>query len=237
MSTDPDGADFQFNLAISLKRQGDTAEALAELGHFLKLRPNDNEAHAVEKGWTGSVKTPVASTAASVKDTKSLGDAIDAKVDPLERIERSFDAAAFHQAALMLDQVEASRLDALEPRERAQKLSAQAHEYLEHGLLLEAERLYQSAAAIDGRSAEVHAGLAEIRERSGNNEAARREAVTSAHLMPSVDAYMVLGRLNIAAGRLEEAQQNADAALQIDPKSNAAQELKRQTEAGTGQKK
>ena len=135
-----------------------------------------------------------------------------------------------------MEQLEASRLAALGPKERAQKLSAQAHDYLERGLLLEAERLYLSAEAADPKAAAAHAGLAEIRERTGDAKAARKEAVTSLELMPSVDAYLVLVRLDLAANHLYEAQQNLAAALQIDPKSKAALELQRQIESREGQK-
>ena len=48
----------------------------------------------------------------------------------------------------MMDQMEATRLAALSPHDRAVKLAAQAKEYFNRGLLLEAERLYQAA---DGR--------------------------------------------------------------------------------------
>jgi tetratricopeptide (TPR) repeat protein len=129
----------------------------------------------------------------------------EAKADPLERIERGFDAVAFHQAALMLDQMNGSRLAALGPHERAQKLSAQAKDYLDRGMLLEAERLYQDAVAADPKVAEAHAGLAEIRQRTGDKEAARKEAVTSLELMPSVEAYLVMGRLDLAVNHLYEA--------------------------------
>jgi Tfp pilus assembly protein PilF len=116
-------------------------------------------------------------------------------------------------------------------------LSAQAHEYLDHGLLLEAERLYQAALAVDPRLPAAHAGLAQVHERSGDAEAARKEAVTSLELMPSVDAYLVMVRLQIAASHLYEAQRNLDAALQIDPQNKAALELRKQIEALDGMKK
>jgi Tfp pilus assembly protein PilF len=161
----------------------------------------------------------------------------DAKPDPLERIERGFDASAFHQAALMLDQVAASRLAALSPQQRAQMLSAQAHDYLDHGLLLEAERLYQSAVAADPKVAEAHAGLAEVRERSGDAQAARKEAVASLKLMPSVDAYLVMVRLDLAAGQMDQVAYEMSEALKIDPKSKAALELQQQIEARQNQKK
>ncbi len=53
----------------------------------------------------------------------------------------------------MMDQMDAARLAALTPQERAQKLAGQANDYLDRGLLLEAERLYQAAVAADKRAA------------------------------------------------------------------------------------
>jgi tetratricopeptide (TPR) repeat protein len=225
VAADPNGADYHFNLAVSLKRHGENAEALTELAQSLKLRPGDTEAQALQRAWTGQ------------KTETAFGEDAGAKADPLERIMRTFDAAAFRQAALMMDQMDASRLEALSPHERAQKLAAQAKGYLDRGLLLEAERLYLSAAAADNSVAEVHAGLAELRERSGDAEAARREATRSLELMPSADAYLVLGRLNLAAGHLDEARQNVEAVLKIDANNNAAQQLRRQIDARQSQTK
>jgi tetratricopeptide (TPR) repeat protein len=227
VAADPNGADYHFNLAVSLKRHGEAAEALTELAQCLRLRPGDTEAQAVQRAWTG--QKPDASSAA--------GEDAGAKADPLERIMRSFDAAAFRQAVLMMDQMDASRLETLSPHARAQKLAAQAKDYLDRGLLLEAERLYLSAEAADSSVAEVHSGLAEVRERSGDAAAARKEATRSLELMPSADAYLVLGRLNLGAGRLDEALQNTDAALKIDASNKAAQGLHRQIEARRAQVK
>jgi tetratricopeptide (TPR) repeat protein len=247
VAADPNGADYHFSLAVSLKRHGNDAEALTELAQCLRLRPNDNEAQAVQRAWTnprpaatGAVKTPAAQPAAVSgkldKPDEAEEDA-EAKADPLERIQRSFDEVAFRQAALMLDQINSARLSALPPLERAQELSMQAHEYLDHGLLLEAERLYQAAVTADGKVAAAHAGLAEVRERTGDTQAARKEAVTSLELLPSVDAYLVLVRLDIAAGHLDEAKQNVAAALKIDPNSKAALELRRQIAVKGGLKR
>jgi tetratricopeptide (TPR) repeat protein len=136
----------------------------------------------------------------------------------------------------MLDQMNATRLAALGTHERAQRLSTQAKEYLDRGMLLEAERLYQDAVAADPKVAEAHAGLAEIRQRTGDKEAARKEAVTSLELMPSVEAYLVMGRLNLAANHIYEARQEVEAGLKIDPASTALLELRGQIEAREGQK-
>jgi tetratricopeptide (TPR) repeat protein len=137
----------------------------------------------------------------------------------------------------MLDQVDASSLAALTPQKRALKLSLQAKDYLDRGLLLEAERLYLLAVAADEKAPEAHAGLAEVREKSGDIDAARKEAVTSLELMPSLQAYLVMGRLDLAAGHMVQAVYDAGEALKIDPASRAAQELHKQIEARDGQKK
>lgn len=219
VAADPNATDYHFNLAVSLKRKGTTSEALAELGQCLKLRPNDSEAQGLLAAW----KAPAAAAGSA-----------EAQTDPLERIARTFDAVAFRQAALMLDQMEASRLAALTPHERALKLAGQAKEYLNRGLLLEAERLYQSALAADGTMAEAHAGLAEVRERTGDAAGARKEAEAALALEPRASAYLVLGRLDLAANRLDEAGKEAGEALKLDPKSRAALDLKQKIELKSG---
>jgi tetratricopeptide (TPR) repeat protein len=193
------------------------------------LRPNDGEAQELDQAW----RKPDGKRAEGLNSTPETA----SKADPLERIARNFDAAAFRQAALMLDRMDASRLAALTPRERAQKLTMQAKDYLDRGLLLEAERLYRAAVAADDNVAEAHAGLAEVRERSGDADAARKEAVASLERMPSIEAYLVMGRLDLAAGDLDRAAYHAREALKIDPASRAAQELRRQIEARQNRKK
>jgi len=225
IAADPSAADYHFNLAVSLKRRSDNAGALNELAQCLQLRPNDSEAQGLEKAWKGLVAPP------------GPGEDAEAKADPLERIARTFDAQAFRQAAQMLDEMDASRLAVLPPRERAQKLALQARDYLARGLLLEAERLYQAAVAADAQVAEAHAGLAQVREQTGDTDGARREARAALELNRTPDAYLVLGRLDLAAGRLNEAANEAGEALKLDPRSAAASDLRRQIDARTAQNK
>jgi tetratricopeptide (TPR) repeat protein len=228
VASDPNAADYHFNLAVSLKRHGDAAEALTELAQCLRLRPNDSEAEGLDKAWRASAGKPAEGPASSP--------AAEPKADPLERIARNFDAVAFRQAALMLDQVEASRLAALTPRQRAQKLAGQARDYLNRGLLLEAERLYRAAVAADAKVSEAHVGLAEVRERTGDAEAARNEARAALKLEPSADAYLVLSRLDLAINHLNEANKEVGEALKLDPQNRAARELRQQIEAREGAK-
>lgn len=214
VAADPDVADYHFNLAVSLQRHGDSAAAQPELAQCLKLHPGDTEAQSLQAAW----KQP--STADSV--------------EPLERIERGFDAVAFRQAAVMLDQMEAARLETLSPDQRAHTLAAKAADYLSRGLLLEAEQLYQAAAATDSRSQEAHLGLAEVRERTGDVAGARKEVQTALDLRPSADAYLVLARLDLAANHLDAAIHDAQEALKLSPKNKVAAEILRQANTRQG---
>ncbi len=229
VAADPNAADYHFNLAVSLKRHGVAGEALTELAQCLRLRPNDSEAVDLQKAWSEPVPSKTAAPNAS--------QAAEPKADPLERIARNFDAVAFRQAAQMLDQMEASRLAALTPRQRALKLAGQAGDYLDRGLLLEAERLYLSALAADAKVAQAHEGLARVRELTGDTGVARKEAREALELEPLPGAYLVLGRLDLAAGRLSDANKETDEALKLAPQSEAVQQLRRQIDAKQGQKK
>jgi len=235
---DPNSEDYHYNLAVSLKRHGQAAGALNELAQCLKLWPGDAEALALQAAWTHptgqTAARPAAQGPSQAAGAASSGADAEPAPDPLERIVRSFDAAAFRQAAQMLDQVDAAHLAALSPLEQAKKLSAQARGFLDRGLLLEAERLYQSAVAADGNCAEAHAGMAQVRERTGDANDARMEAHQALELRPSADAYMVLGRLDLASNHLSEASNEASAALKLEPASQAAQELARQIQAKAG---
>jgi tetratricopeptide (TPR) repeat protein len=222
-SSDPNNADYHFNLAVSLRQRGKITAALGELAQCLKLRPGDSEAQALATAW----KDPSGAEAAP-------GSASPAAPDPLERIARTFDEAAFRQAANMLDQMEATRLASLSPRDRALALSAQARGFLDRGLLLEAERLYQSAVATDGQVAQAHLGLAEVHERTGDDAAARQEAQAALELSPSADAYLVLGQMDLADNHLSDARNDAEDALKLAPANQAAKELMRQVQARSG---
>jgi tetratricopeptide (TPR) repeat protein len=262
---DPDALEAGFYRGLSLLFSGNYPQADAAFGAVAKVLPLaevvNNEGVAVSReGKDGSALFVSAETAdpnaadyhfnlaVSLKRRGSTREALaelgqclklrpnDAKADPLERIMRTFDAVAFRQAAMMMDQMDASRLAVLTPRDRALKLAGQAKDFLDRGLLLEAERLYQSAVIADGSVAEAHAGLAEVRERTGDTVAARQQAQAALNLQPSAEAYLVLGRLDLAANHVDDASKDAGEALKLDPENKAGQELNRKIALKTGNK-
>src|SRR6478752_4050949 len=100
-------------------------------------------------------------------------------------------------AAFQLDQMRAARMATLPPAEQATQYAQLGRDYLAQGLIPEAEQEFQSALTANPNSAEAHAGLAQVREQSGDPAAARTEAQASIKLSPNALAYLVLARLEL----------------------------------------
>ena len=214
-TADPNDADYHYNLAVALLRRGDFAGSQREVDQTLKLRPADTEAAELKTAIsTGKHIAPAAKASTAPPESSDFA--------PLERIRRTYSEASFRQAAFQLDQMRAARMAALPPAEQATQYAQLGHEYLAQGLIPEAEKEFQTAIAADSSSAAAHAGLAQVRERSGNTADARAEAQASLNLQPNVAAYLVLARLDLQANQTAASAANVSKALQLEPKDTAA---------------
>lgn len=231
-AADPTDADYQFNLAVALERKNDTAGALASIAEALKLRPQDSEA----REFSATLHThPPPSPAKKVPGAdRGATDPTDDNL-PLERVKRSFNEAAFRQAVLEMDQIEAQRLAHLPPAQHAASLTQEGTRFFYQGLILEAEHEFQEALALDDRNAQAHAGLAAVRERVGDANSARQQASRSVALEPNVMAYLVLARLDLAANQLPAAAADVSHALALEPQNAEARQLQQKLET-RGQK-
>jgi tetratricopeptide (TPR) repeat protein len=226
IENDPGDADYSFNLAVSLDRKGDRNGALAAVNQGLKLRPQDSEAQAFADRLKSQPSNATSTfSAPPVNNALAASDPGASTSGPLERIKRSFNDASFRQAAFAMEQVESMRLDAMPPAQHAAELTKEGQRYLTEGLILEAEREFQGALALDSGNAAAHAGLAEVRERSGEGEAARREAQASIKLKPSSPAYIVLAHLDLASNQPGAAASDVQQALALDPSNATARTL------------
>jgi tetratricopeptide (TPR) repeat protein len=223
-TADPNDADYHYNLAVASLRRGDFAGAQREVEQALKLHPTDAEAGELKASITaGRHIAPVAKT--------GTGAAASSDFAPLERIRRSYSEASFRQAAFQLDQMRAARMSTLPPAERAAQYTQLGHDYLAQGLVPEAEQEFQAAIGADQSSAAAHAGLAQVRERSGSIAEARTEAQTSLNLHPNVPAYLVLARLDLQANEIASSASNVSKALQLEPKNSAAMGMRQALQA------
>jgi tetratricopeptide (TPR) repeat protein len=191
---------------------------MKEVGECLKLRPEDSEAQAL----LVSLQTAAATPAVKANTFLTSGAAASNNAGPLERIKRNYNEESFRQAAYEIDQMQAMKLQSLPPSARAAALTTAGDRSLNSGLLLEAERQFQNALQDDSANALAHAGLAAIRERSGDADGARSQAMQSLQLKPTVDAHLVLARLDLQSNQLPSAAGEVTQALKLDPKSAAA---------------
>ena len=209
-AADPSDEDYHYNLAIALYRRGDTDGATREVEAALKLKPADHEAIELQ------TQLKAASHGSRLNVNANSG------FSPLERIRRTYSESGFRQVAFQLDQVRAARMSMLPPEKRAVEYTLLGRQYLAEGLLPEAETQFQAALGAVPNSADAHAGMAQLREASGDAEKARDEAKTSLILKPNVAALLVLARLDMAGKQLASSADEVSKALQIEPKNAQA---------------
>ncbi len=121
-----------------------------------------------------------------------------------------------------MEQMDAMKLRSMPARARATLLCRQGNEYVNDGLLLEAERQFQLAVESDPASATGYAGLAQVHQYAGSTQVAREEAEKSIQEKPNAAAYLVLARIALDKHAYSDAQKNVDQALRIDPNNSSA---------------
>ncbi len=224
IASDPNDADYHFNLAVALLGRNDIAGALHENEAALKLHGDDSEAKELES------RLQAAHGSVATLKTVLHADGF----DPTTRIRRTWSEASVRQIAFQLDQMRAIQMEAMPPHERAAEYTKLGSGYLAQGLMPEAEQEFQSALTADPGNAVAHAGIAQVRERTGSADEARTEAQAALKIAPGVDAYLVLARLELAANLLSASAADVANALKIDPANAAALGMK-QTLALRGQ--
>ncbi len=149
--TDPDDADYQFNMAVALFRKGDATASTCELRSFLAVSPNDSEAK-------GLLEALIAAS-----DPKYAASALPPKL-PLERIKRTYNEESFRQIAAQIQAADEQRLATSDPRTQARFHVTRGRELLAQGLAAEAVKDFRQAVALDPGNADAQAGIAAAQE-------------------------------------------------------------------------
>ncbi|MGC2398834.1 MAG: tetratricopeptide repeat protein [Acidobacteriaceae bacterium] len=231
VAADPNDPDYQFNLSLALNKKKDVAGAQRAIGQALKLRPTDTEAQTFQTTLRAEAAHPSSPGPASTRVNAAFDPAAAADNAPLERIKRAFNEASFRQAALEMEQMDEQRLAVQPPAKHTAALTETGMRFFNQGLILEAEREFQAALALQSDNAEAHAGLALVREHEGDAKEARVEAEASLKTSPNASAYLVQARLDLEANQKAQAAQEVSSALKLEPQNAAALKVKQQIES------
>lgn len=211
IADDPNDADYRFNLATELYRNGDRTAAARQLRESLTLRPNDPEARSLLNAID------------DVPDQRAVVPA-SGRV-PLERMRTDYDENSFRQLALKIAAVAEQRLSRTDAATHARFHVDRGHQLLAQGFVSEAEREFREAITLNPSSAEAHAGLAGALQ-AADPSAARSEAEAALRLRSFAEPFLVLAQLDLRDNKTEAAGQEVEQALRLEPGNPAALALK-----------
>ncbi len=222
IAADPTDADYRFNIAIALARNGDNAGAIRQLRDAQKAHPDDAEIKSLLDQLQGAAVSSVSHT-----QTAQL------KL-PMERLKRTYDETSYQQVAMEIENVAEQRLAKADPKTHAAYHLERGRDLLNQGFAAQAEKQFREALQYEPNNAAVHAGLARSLE-SSDPVAAAREAEISLKIQPNADAYLVQARLSLARNDSRAATDAVDSALKLEPTNSAALALKRSIESKVSQ--
>jgi tetratricopeptide (TPR) repeat protein len=221
IQNDPSDPDYHFNFAIALARSGDKGRAVRELRATLDQKPNDQEAKALLDSVLAS--TNAGSSAPPLKL-------------PPERLNRNYEENAFRQMTTQMQSWAEERFARSDPHAHAVYHIELGREMLAHGFTAEAEAEFRHAATVDSSSPLPLSALADVYDARGDSAQARAEAEASLRVHESVDAYLILARLDLRENRTDAAAETVNRVLQLEPRNAAAQDLKRTLAAKLAEK-
>ena len=225
VNADPNDADYRFNLAVALFKNGDSTGAARQLRDELQQRPNDGEARALQDMISRGAPPPPVSAPGAAPGNALLPS--NQGHIPLERIKRNYDEASYRQLQMEINNFAEERLATMDGSKQAAYHLQHGKELLAQNLREQAEAEFRAAVKAAPNNEAAHAQLAALLEKKGDVTGARNEAQTSLRLKPNADALLVLARLDLKQNQLQSASSEVDRALALEPANASALALKR----------
>jgi Tfp pilus assembly protein PilF len=117
VTADSNDADYRFNLAVALYKNGDSTGAARQLKDELQQRPNDTEAKALIDIINRGIPPPPPGPA-NLSAANALLAANQSHI-PMERIKRNYDEASYRQLEMEIHKFAEARLAKMDPKSHA----------------------------------------------------------------------------------------------------------------------
>jgi len=238
--SDPADPDFCFNRGVCLWYLNRYQEAGQALQEAVRINDEDSEAHSL----LAVVFKKLGDTTGEQRETQWLADhevgmAAEEPQDilPRTRLQKRYNGRAFHLLALTVHNALEERLASVPPAQHSEVHLARGKKFLAEGRLPEAERELTEAVSLLPGGSEARVALAEVLEAEGKHQAAAAELETSLQLKNSAPAHVVLARVYLSLAQPERAREQGEAALQLDPGNQEAEQLMKQLGAGAAARK
>jgi Tfp pilus assembly protein PilF/TolB-like protein len=225
VTADPKDADYRFNLAVALYKNGDSTGASRQLKDELQQRPNDTEAKTLLDTINRGVAPPPPPSP-NPPSSNALLSANQPNMS-MERIKRNYDEASYRQLEMEIHNINEARLAKMDAHTQASYHVQRGKELLAQNMPDQAEVEFRDAITADYNNEAAHAQLAMLLEKKGDVSNARAEAQTSVRLKPNVDGLLVLARIDLKQKQVDSAANEVGRALALDPANSAALTLKR----------
>ena len=229
--SDPTDADFCFNRGVALWNLRRYSAAAKSLEETLRLKDDDSEAHtllAVVSGKLGDAAGEQAQVEWLSQHQEGSEAGLSRDVLPQPRLKKNFDERAFRLLSLAVHNALEERFAGMPADEHAAVHKARGTRFVNEGRFSEAERELEEATSLVPVDRDAHMSLAQVLEAEGKHQEAAGEFQSALKLQDSYAGRIGLARVYLSLGQSEQARQQAEAALKLEPGSKEAQDLIRQ---------
>jgi Tfp pilus assembly protein PilF len=147
---------------------------------------------------------------------------------PQPRLKKNFDERAFRLLSLAVHNALEERLASMPADEHAAVHKSRGARFVNEGRFSEAEHEFEEATSLVPGDRDARMSLAQVLEAEGKHQEAAGEFQTALKLQDTFAARIGLARVYLSLRRSEQALQEVEAALKLEPESREAQELIRQ---------
>jgi Tfp pilus assembly protein PilF len=234
--SNPSDVDFCFNRGVALWYEKSYPEAAESLEAAIHANPDDSEARTLQAVVFGKL----GDTAAERKELDWLaehevGAAADQPGDvlPMPRLKKNYDGRAFRLLELTLHNALEEHLANAPPQEHIDAHLALGKKFLAENRYGEAERELAEVVSLSPADPQVHFLLAQALEAEGKHPEAAGELQTSLKLKDSAETHLSLAHVYLSLNQPELARLQGQAALNLDPGNQQAEQFLQQIHAGS----